>query len=225
MELEVIEKSNVIEVFDSLVEDFMNAAPIKKVETPLDELGERAAAWAKEEAAKLITDIDANNEKVIANLVSRALLHGWDDDTLKAKMKRYIGLDERSVNAVEAYRANLLAQGIPKGKVQASANAYAKRLKDHRLQTIASFETQRALNAAQLEIWRTMIDDDQLSPSAVRYLEVHKDDRMCGVCGPLRGRYASIAKGGGYQTVLGFMEFPPFHPNCRCYERVDFSER
>lgn len=208
-------------VQDELAASF--SGTIAKVDTPLDDLAEAAAEFARSNTLHLIQGLDSDKEKVIDNLVARALKYGWTDDVLAARMRRYVGLDERSVNAVEAFRTKQITDGVPLGVARRRANDYARRLRQGRMETISRTETQRALNGAQVKVWQSMIEEGALSPSAVRYLVVHKDERLCPVCGPLNGRVASLKPGGGYETKIGFFAFPPFHPNCRCSERVDFD--
>lgn len=114
--------------------------------------------------------------------------------------------------AVEKYRQSMLSEGVPAGRAEKQADAYAKRLTKERVTLIADHEMRRALMDAKRVVWADMQARADLSPYAVRVIVVHKDERLCTICGPMNGRRASLK--------ADYRQGPPFHPRCRCDEEV-----
>jgi hypothetical protein len=132
-----------------------------------------------------------------------------------------VGLDARYADAVERFRAQQIAAGVPKGRVEAASKKYARRLRAQRAQTIARYEVAKVLADAQRVLWGQQQIDGEVSRYAVRVMRLHKDERLCKVCRPLNGKRASLAADGGYDVQgIGHMVGPPFHPQCRCYEEL-----
>lgn len=185
---------------------------VAKAQPDLVEVNEVAAELLRTQAADLIVGLSRTRKEVVRRVLAQGVRRGWSDTTVRNRVAQVVGLDPRRAEAVERYRQGQLAAGVPPGRAERQAQAYAKRLTKARVALIADHEMRKALMNAQRVVWADMQARADLSPYAVRVIRVHKDERTCSVCGPQNGRRASLKA----DWNLG----PPFHPNCRCDEEV-----
>ena len=185
---------------------------VSKAQTDLVEVNEVAAELLRMQAGDLIAGLSKTRKEVVRRVLAQGVRRGWSDTTLRRRVAQVVALDPRRAAAVEKYRQGQLAAGVPPGRAEKQAQAYAKRLAKERVRLIADHELRKALMSAQRLVWADMQARADLSPYAVRVIRVHKDERTCSICGPQNGRRASLKA----DWNLG----PPFHPNCRCDEEV-----
>lgn len=175
-----------------------------------------AGRLALASAGDLVTGITSDQKRALRRLTARAIQQGWSEEELADRIKAAIGLDERGVNAVENFRAGLVAGGTPKGIARQRANDYAKRLRAARAALIARTELARLTAEAKRLMWAEWKRDGRIDQYAVRVWHTHKDERMCPVCKPMNGQRAAIGK-----PYAKGMAGPPVHPNCRCHETLE----
>lgn len=178
---------------------------------PIDlaDVQERAATIARQQAGKRITALTAASKRRVQTLIRQGIEDGWDDATLAQRIEATVGLSTPQAKAVEAYRRNLLGQGIKPGRARAQADAYANRLRSSRGKTIARTEMQQATAQAQRELWQEAREGGEVSNYAVRVTHTRKDP--CPQCRSENGKRRTLRNTDGG---------PPFHPNCRCYETL-----
>lgn len=185
---------------------------VLKAELPdLAEVNDVAVDIARSQAADLLAGASKTKKAVVRSLIRRALAEGWSDALLQKRIAEKAGLDPRSAQALESYRAGLKANNVPPGRMERQVEAYRKRLLKHRAAVIARSEIQQALMDAQRAIWAKQQRMGDLSPYAVRVTVTHRDERLCPTCRPQGGRRHSLRSPDGG---------PPFHPQCRCYEEL-----
>lgn len=109
---------------------------------------------------------------------------------------------------------------IPQAQIDKMVDAYARKYRQFRAQTIARTEALRATNFGVQDAWRQAIDSGAAPEALVRRVwVVAKDERLCEVCAPVP---AMNPKKGvpfreAFQTPKGPYQLPPLHPNCRCH--------
>lgn len=190
---------------ESLRQEVSKAKQPKKIR-------DRAVALAQMHGFDLAHDFTLNQKKVGRDVLALAVERGWSDAYLKRRLAMVAGLDTKGAAALQRYHDGLLAGGIPLGRADRLADAYAKRLKNTRANRLAGHEVRNVVNQAKRELWSEQQANGELSRWAVRVTRVHKDERLCKVCLRENGRRRSLAR----DLDVG----PPFHIGCRCTEEL-----
>lgn len=100
---------------------------------------------------------------------------------------------------------------------------------------LALTETNRAVNAALVAVWRAqemvskaifgasyshaVVDVENPGASARKIIITRRDERVCHYCDPLDGIEARLTE--DFVTEYGVFPHPPFHPRCRCFIFVE----
>lgn len=116
---------------------------------------------------------------------------------------------------------NALATGkpIPAAQIDKMVEAYARKYRQFRAQTIARTEALRSTNFGVQDAWRQIIETGAAPEELVRrQWIVAKDERTCEVCSPVpkMNPKKGIPFGQAFSTPNGPHMLPPLHPNCRC---------
>lgn len=159
----------------------------------------------------LVRGLNDQQRKTLKRLTARALSEDWDQEELTRRINDLVGLDDRSLNAVEGMRQRLVAAGFKPGDARRQANAYAARLRAARAATIAETEVARVASIARRLTWQQARNQDELHRYAVRVWRTDKTEANCPTCSSLNGRRAAVSR----PFMGGIME-PPAHPNCKC---------
>lgn len=205
------------------VDGYTSLPGVAKAAVDPDEVLNLAAEWAKMRAGMLV---QGANPTVVQSIISRSIEEGWPETKTRRAISRSVGLTPQGQTALFNYEKKLINDNVPPGRRQRMVDAQERRIKTARVKSIVRNETAQAFAAGKREAWRRMKSMGEISPYAVRVWRTHKDERTCPVCGPLHGRRASIDEGRTYRLgtpdlPTGFMEGPPAHVNCRCWEELD----
>lgn len=171
-----------------------------------------AGKVARRNAAKLAVALTEARKKAIADIVAMGIENDWPESVVQERIKATVGLDPRRVRAVENYRQGLLKGGMPRGKANAQARAYSRRLRAERAAVLAESEGRQAIADAQRELWAEMRRNRLVTPYAVRVTRGQNDVRKCPICKRENGKRRSLKH---------LNDGPPFHPRCRCWEVLE----
>lgn len=108
---------------------------------------------------------------------------------------------------------------IPPAQIDKMVEAYARKYRQYRAQTIARTEALRATNFGVQDAWRQIIESGAAPEQLVRrQWVVAKDERLCELCSPIPGMNPKrgVPFGQAFATPSGPHMLPPMHPNCRC---------
>lgn len=108
---------------------------------------------------------------------------------------------------------------IPAAQIDKMVEAYARKYRQFRSQTIARTEALRSTNFGVQDAWRQIIEQGAAPEALVRrQWIVAKDERLCEVCGPVPSMNPKkgVPFGQAFSTPNGPYMLPPLHPNCRC---------
>lgn len=189
---------------------------------------DRALDLASTQSARLVTNITDGTRRAIRNEVSTAIRVGENPNRAAARIRPLVGLTEPHARAVTRQFEGLIADGVRQDKALEISRRYAGRLLDWRARTIARTEMLWSANAAQQEVWRTMIDEGLLPRDVGRVWVTATDDRVCPECAPMDGTRVEGIDSLFESDTLGVgrdarprpapiaVTFPPLHPNCRC---------
>ena len=167
--------------------------------------------------ATAIADIVNASQQGIQEWLRRAFVLGIPPETLARRLRQHIGLTPSYSQAVENYRAGLLAQDVAAGRADEQAQRYAARLLRRRALTIARTETMRAANAGSVAAWQDAQAKGLLATDVRKGWVVTEDDRLCPICEAIPDLNPDgVLLDQPFRTDLGDLYWPPVHPACRC---------
>jgi hypothetical protein len=166
-----------------------------------------AAAWAEQNAARLVTDITNDTRAAIRGLVTEGFDNGVPPRQTAQLIRSTIGLTERDARAVMRRQIKALADGVDVARATAQAERYAAKLHRSRSLTIARTETMRASNEGQKQLWAQARNRGLLTGKEKK---VWFTSDPCPICASLEGETVAIDQSFSIGTD------PPAHPNCRC---------
>lgn len=206
------------------------------VATGFDTTDPRALQWAQEHAADLVTNINAQQQQAIRNVLATSFSDQVTGPDTAARLRTIVGLSTRYATAVDNAHAQNLARnlkaGMPEPEARAAAyraaQAYRDRLIRSRANTIARTEIMTAQNTARQLAWTQQVEDGYLSkysrkkwvahdtvPGAPKKTNRKRLSNPCRICAELHGQTRRWDEPWpkGYQA-------PPAHPNCRCVQVI-----
>lgn len=166
-----------------------------------------AVKWARQNAARLVTNITAETRAAIRETVMKSFETGAGPKATARLIRESIGLTARDAGAVVKRRAEMIARGVSQEVAQKRAEMYAAKLRRSRSLTIARTETMRAANEGQLQLWKQARKDGFLTGNE-RKQWITADP--CPICAPLSGEKVRL------DEDFSIGADPPAHPNCRC---------
>jgi hypothetical protein len=174
-----------------------------------------ATQAAREQAARLVTAVTDETRSAIRAVVARSFEEGIPPRDAARLIRPLIGLTERQATAVASHRRDLIESGSSRRAANASAKAYAEKLRGKRALLIARTETIAASTNGQLAAWDAAVKAGLLSSRSRKVWITADDDRRCRFCAAMDGKTALV--GGAFQGGrFGVTQGPPLHPNCRC---------
>lgn len=152
-------------------------------------------------------------DRVNGRQVFKPAEDGGPMDGINARRLRDFRYDGQLKAAMES------GKPIPPAKIDKMVDAYARKYRQYRSQTIARTEALRATNFGVQDAWRQIIDAGAAPEELVRkQWIVAKDERLCEVCSPVPGMNPKrgVPFRSAFQTPNGPHMAPPLHVNCRC---------
>jgi hypothetical protein len=121
-----------------------------------------------------------------------------------------------------------MASGKPltPAQIDKMVEAYARKYRKYRGDTIARTESMRTLNIGVQDAWRQAIESGKVPEIAVRrFWKVASDERTCPVCKPIPDlNPKGVAFAQPFATPKGAMLLGPVHPDCRCHTFIRMVE-
>lgn len=171
------------------------------------------------------TEIQGISQRAL--LAARAVIRqgfaeGQGVPTTARRLRQFLGLTGRQVQALEAYRAHLRDEGLTATKVEAQVARAARIALRRRAVSVARTESLHAANAGQYALW-VAADQQGLwdDPHLRRHWLLTPDARLCPRC---RAVVRLNPNGVGLREPFrtpegGTILHPPLHPQCRCAVR------
>ena len=170
-----------------------------------------AVQWARTHAGALVLGSAEVRERV-RQLIVRSQEQQIDVRQLARLIRDQVGLTPRQSQAVIAFRARLVEEGVEAEALMRRVTRYADAQRRMRALTIARTETIGALNQGQQELWRVAVRDGHIRPDLMQRVWITTpDERLEFQCEALEGKHVEIDE----EFAPGVMA-PPLHPNCRC---------
>lgn len=186
---------------------------IKAVASPLvfDITNPRAVEFMRKFGAELVTAVTNETRAGIRAAMLDAFNKGEGGYTAARRIRGSIGLTRRQGLALQRYRRELEAEGLPSRVVDKRVGRYSKKLHKYRADRIARTELNRAANQGELEGWRQLadkryIDRDRSKKCWMSFI----DKRTSEYCITHDGYCVSLN-----ETFPEGHDAPPAHPHCR----------
>jgi len=211
------------------------------VEIQFDFINPEAVAAIEGSRFAMITNVSAGTRAGIRESILTGYEEGLHPSVLARSLKNDIGLTKPQARALANYRRALtsgnftgaLSQDLrdhrfdttlnrlrrvggklDAGKADKIVDRYRKRLLQHRANTIARTELNRAAHAGQQEVWR-QAQTQGLLPKDARKVWFTNDP--CPLCAPIPGMNPNgVGLTEAFDTLTGSLLHPPVHPNCMC---------
>jgi hypothetical protein len=172
-------------------------------------------------AAASLTNVDSNTRLAVNQMVSDAVKEGIGAPELADRLVDTIGLLPGQVQALDNYRAGLLAQqNIPKGRALSLASQYSTRLLAQRATTIARTEIASAVAGGRLAYYQTLLNANVIDGNGTGYVQQwvtapSERNGTCPACAAMDKQNQTV--GSWWNTgQYGYSQGPPLHPNCGC---------
>jgi len=138
---------------------------------------------------------------------------GAPQDGIEERRLRDFRFDGQLRNAMET------GKPLKPEQIDKMVEAYARKYRKYRSETIARTESLRATNAGVTAAWDQAVTGGKVDGALVRRLWITAtDERLCEICAPIPGlnpkRGVELSK--PFATPKGPIQQPPAHPNCRC---------
>lgn len=181
-----------------------------------------ALDWARERAAKLVTEVSGDQRAALNDTVTRYLEMGARPETMAREIKGMIGLRSDQQQAALNYRAALEEQGLKAERIDRMVERYQAEQLQSRAETIARTETMTALNEGRAAMAEQVVESGLvLESEMVKIWATAKDERVCPICGPMDGDEIQRDEAFVLPDAIELNE-PPAHPNCRCVVRYEY---
>ena len=201
----------------------------------------QALDWAKREAGSLITNMGAEQKKVIGQLIGQSMTQGLTRQqtstavhrllndiipgteygkvtarTIGANMNGLTARYEQAVwNRAQKTAQDIADRGITGTKavemLKKDTDKYAEKLRKARARTIARTEIIRAAEEGRQQSWNQAIDKGLINKTTATKTWRAGPYDVCPICSRLHG--TSVPVQGDWGPNLAT---PPAHPNCRC---------
>lgn len=187
-----------------------------ELELRFNQMDARAGEWASRHAAQLVTSVTDLEKDRIAAIISQANTEGRTVQQV-AKELRFVGLLPQHQTAVEAYRAELTAEGRKLDQVERMASKYARSLLRFRTRMIARQELLTATHQGQLTAVLDAIQHGEIDPSRTSRRWITADDELvCPICEPMNEQDTPADEPWTLEDGTQVMIPQEAHIQCRC---------
>lgn len=139
-----------------------------------------AERWARQYAAQLVQGLTTESRRAMAQAIAELIRLQIPPAEGARLLRQMLGLHPRYARAVVNFQNDLRVQGYAPAYIQAKADEYAKRLLNHRAETVARTETLRAVQEGQRQSFQQAVEQGVLRPERTRRQWVTAaDERVC----------------------------------------------
>lgn len=178
--------------------------------------------WIAQRGGELIVNLSERQFKATRLLLEHYTLDNpVSGDELARIIRPTIGLTPKQAGAVQKFRDQLVAEGLPQKTIDHRVGNYTSWLHRIRATRIARTELAFAYNNGIFRTVTQAVDDGILTRPVVKKFQTGRDEDVCPHCGPMHNAIIGLKQTfPGATRKLPNLFMPPLHPSCRCY--VDF---
>jgi len=170
--------------------------------------------WMQQKSAELVVGISDGQKAKLRMLLSRNFERGVRPEAIIEEIEALVGLTETQAGWVVARQDLAIARGVPVGQAKGNARQFAAELLTRRAQTIARTETVDAHTKGLEDAWRLAQEGGFMPPGTKKIWEALEDERTSDICEELNGQEVLVGE-PFFSTIVGTVDRPPAHPNCR----------
>ena len=141
-----------------------------------------AVKWAKQNAARLITEITSETRAAVRAAVTRSMQGDLTVQQVAKYVREIVGLTSKQEQAVYSFYERAIESGFADADALDEANAYAEKLRRYRSEVIARTEVLHAENRGQELLWEQGKAAGGLR-GLVRIWSATPDEITCPLCG------------------------------------------
>lgn len=181
--------------------------------------------WVEKQAGNLIVNINDTQKQTVRELVLGGLQKGYRSTDLMDEISQTVGLTPRQAQAVLRRKAKILEETGSEALSEQAGDAYSEKLLLARGRAIARTETKEAICQGQLDAWQGAKDEGLLPDGTLKdWVEMPESPRLSDICREL-GAMDPIPLNEAFQSsIVGPVQRPPAHPNCRSVLVLRFPE-
>lgn len=170
--------------------------------------------WVRQRAARRVVEIGREQRDSLRRVLEKKFDERLRPAVVAKEIKRIVGLTSREAQAVENFRAQLIADGKKPARVEVETKRYSELQLQRRAERIARTEAVDAETAGKQEAWLDAASDGLL-PGGAEKEWVASSDACPEICKPLDGMRVSID--GDFLLPDGRrVQGPSAHPHCEC---------
>lgn len=178
---------------------------------------ERAIQWARDHAARLVTNVTSETRQALRDIIVRAQREGLNIREQSKLIRDVVGLTRRDALRVDRVIAGMVEDDVSRRLIDSRREQLTDQLLRRRAENIARTETIRASNMGTQLGWRQAQDEGLLPQNARKVWIATEDSRTCPICFDLDGKVVEVVGGQFNDEVqVTTHRTPPAHPSCRC---------
>lgn len=172
---------------------------------------------------RLARELSAQTREVVTDILSEAFEEAVHPAAIVTRIKASVGLTRHMQKMVKRRVAAMHAGGFKQAAIDKEREKYSDQLRTRRAKTIARTETLDAQTVGLKETWAKAKQEGLMPPGAKKVWDSVMDERVSDVCLELDGQEVGIDE-QFYSDIVGPLDRPPAHPNCRSTMRLKFPK-
>ena len=181
-------------------------------------------AYVRERTAFLVANISDSQRDMLQQLITESFARGDGPMAILKEIEELVGLTTREATAVQNRKALLVSQGIPEVSMVKQVERYANSLLSKRARRIARTEIISSYTKGLMDSWTLAQENDDIAPDTQKeWIEMTLSTRTCPICRGLARQQVPITE-NFVSDIVGPLERPPAHPQCRCTMVLVFAD-
>lgn len=172
---------------------------------------------------RLAVELSSQTREVVTDILTEAFEEAIHPTQIVKKIKASVGLTRHMQKMVRRRVAAMTAGGFKRAAIDKEREKYSDQLRKRRAETIARTETLDAQTVGLKETWAKAKDEGLIPPGATKVWDSVIDERVSDVCLELDGQEVGIDEQFN-SDIVGPLDRPPAHPNCRSTMRLKFPK-
>lgn len=180
-----------------------------------------AAEFIRTRSLRLARELSSQTRQVVSDILADAFEEAIHPDGIVRQIKASVGLTRHMQDMVKRRVAAMQQGGFKQAAIDKERDKYTNQLRTRRAKAIARTETLDAQTVGLKDTWRKAQDEGLVPPNATKVWDSVIDERVSDICLELDGQEVGINE--QFQSdIVGPLDRPPAHPNCRSTMRLRF---
>lgn len=172
---------------------------------------------------RLARELSQQTREVVTDILQEAFEEAVHPAAIVTKIKASVGLTRHMQDMVKRRADSMVRGGFTRAAIDKERAKYSDQLRTRRAKTIARTETLDAQTVGLKETWAKAKDEGLVPPGAKKVWDSVIDERVSDICLELDGQEVGLDE--QFQSdIVGPLDRPPAHPNCRSTMRLVFPK-